>query len=210
VTALIRDPTKLPLHLNLRITVGTPASLSSVRTAFNTDDSTDHNGPFSRPIEAVISCLATPGSPSPLDPPATPFLVTCAQNLLKVMREHHVSKYVTISAAGVGESYPYTGLLSHLLLHATNLLQAYAEHEAVEGLFKQAEEEASSGNTSTNFRWVAVRSVLMTEGEKKPVATWGENGKGMRNEITRASLGDFLVRAVEEETWDGTTPVVSN
>ena len=126
------------------------------------------------------------------------------------MSENHVSKYVTISAAGVAESYAYTGLLSHLLLHATNLLHAYAEHEAVERLLKKEEEESSSSNAVTNFRWVAVRAVMMTEGDKMPVANWGENGKGMRNEITRASLGDFLVRAAEEETWDGTAPVVSN
>ena len=77
--------------------------------------------------------------------------------------------------------------------------RAYADHNMVEKDVKES-----------GLDYVLVRSTRLAEGESQPVKTFGNTGKGVGSTVTRASVARFLVDAVEKDTWDKSTPVISN
>ena len=82
---------------------------------------------------------------------------------------------------------------------ASNMAQAYTDHNMVDTEVKQS-----------GLDYVLVRPTRLTDGAVKPVKTFGNNGKGVGSAVTRRSVAAFLVDAAEKDTWNGTTPVISN
>lgn len=145
--------------------------------------------------DAIISAL---NSDSPRTQPL--FMAGVISRVLTAMATYNIKKLTVLSAFGVGSSYPYTGLLLHNILHATNLLHTYVDHEAVEFALEHFELAA-----------LVVRSVMHSEGEKSEVFSYEASGKNSGTLISRQSLGAFLVDSVQPE-WPErrSTIVVSN
>lgn len=122
------------------------------------------------------------------------------------MREHDVKKIVVLGTKGVGSSRAHGGWLFNTVVDHSNLRITFDDHEVVQ---KVLEEEARKVE---GFKWVDVRAVGLSNGEKKPIREFGDEGRGtgMFSTVSRKSVAGFMVDAVEGDRWDGQTPVVAN
>ena len=101
----------------------------------------------------------------------------------------------------MGDSLPQLICLMRWVIKTSNMAVAYADHNRVD-----AEMKASGLN------FVIARPTRLTEGNTAPVKTFGNQGVGLSgfSGISRASVARFLVDAVDIDTWDRSTPVISN
>lgn len=76
----------------------------------------------------------------------------------------------------------------------------FKDHEKVEGVLRQS-----------GLDWTAVKPAMLSDGEKKEVRVWGEQGKGigMLPKVSRKSVAGFLVECMESDEWVGKTPVIA-
>jgi hypothetical protein len=125
-------------------------------------------------------------------------------NIIAAMRAHSVRKIATMSSFGTGSSLPNMPLLMRWVIGHSNLQFSYADHDLVDEEMKSPERK--------DINYVLVRPTRLTGGEKAPLRFYGDDGVGMGafQGVSRASVAGFLVDAVEENTWDMSTPVISN
>ena len=200
ITALIRRPDALPPQPNLTLITGTPLNPSDITKAFAA-------APPSDPIKAVISTLNTARtSDNPWAKPTSPpsLMADSVRNTLAVMREYGVKKMVVLGTNGVGSSRVNSGWFFNWVVDHSNLKLAFDDHYEVQ---KVLEAEAEK---DTEFRWVDVRATGLSNGEKKAVKEFGNEGKGVGWFVSRKSVAGFLLDAVEGSRWDLQTPVISN
>ena len=126
------------------------------------------------------------------------------RNTLAVMREYGVKKMVVLGTNGVGSSRVNSGWFFNWVVDHSNLKLAFDDHYEVQ---KVLEAEAEK---DTEFRWVDVRATGLSNGEKKAVKEFGNEGKGVGWFVSRKSVAGFLLDAVEGSRWDLQTPVISN
>ena len=122
-------------------------------------------------------------------------------NLVSVMQEHGISKIVTMSAFGAGDSFPNLNFLMRLVIKTSNLLYTYLDHDLVDQEMKES-----------GVQFVLARPVMLTDKEARPVREHGNIGKGsgFMPSISRKSVAVFLVDAAEKNNWNKSTPVISN
>ena len=122
-------------------------------------------------------------------------------NVVAVMKRHSVFKLVIMSSFGTAESRPNMILLMRWAIAHTELALSYADHDMVDQEVKK-----------TGMKYVLVRPNRLTNGIKAPVKVFKEDGADMGGfmSISRASVANFLVDAVEQSTWDRRTPTIAN
>ena len=211
VTALLRDPASLQAKNGLTVVkgsdphttsinvlakqlLGTPLNKSDVDNAF---DAT----PSDPPTAVIITLSSTRTSDNPWAAPLAPPRMMADSNakVVAAMKERGLRKIVTLQALGVGESWPNLIFIMRWIVKGSNLGLSYEDHNLVD------KEVRASG-----LDYVMVRPTRLTEGEAKPVKTFGNTGKGVGSGISKKSVAVFLVDAVEKNTWDKTAPVISN
>ena len=200
VTALVRHPDALTPQPNLSIITGTPLNPNDVSKAFA-------DAPRSDPVRAVISTLNTRRtSDNPWAKPTSPpnLMADSVRNALAAMGEHGVKKVVVLGTNGVGSSRASGGWVLNWVVDHSNLKVAFDDHYEVQKLL-----EAEAGKDG-EFRWVDVRATGLSNGEKKEVKEFGNEGKGVGWFVSRKSVAGFLLDAVEGSRWDMQTPVISN
>ena len=200
VTALIRRPDALRPQPNLTLITGTPLNPYDITKAFAA-------APPSDPIKAVISTLNTARtSDNPWAKPTSPpsLMADSVRNTLAVMREYGVKKMVVLGTNGVGSSRANSGWFFNWVVDHSNLKLAFDDHYEVQ---KVLEAEAEKDR---EFKWVDVRATGLSNGEKKTVKEFGNEGKGVGWFVSRKSVAGFLLDAVEGSRWDMQTPVISN
>ena len=126
------------------------------------------------------------------------------RNTLAVMKEYGVKKIVVLGTHGVGSSRANGGWLLNWMVDHSNLKLAFDDHYEVQ---KALEAEAEK---DTGLKWVDVRATGLSNGEKKEVKEFGNEGKGVGWLVSRKSVAGFLLDAVEGSKWDSQTPVISN
>ena len=200
VTALVRRADALPSQPNLSIVTGTPLNRADISKSFAT-------APKSDPIRAVISTLNTARtSDNPWAKTTSPptLMADSVRNTLAVMKEYGVKKIVVLGTNGVGSSRASSGWLFNWLVDHSNLKITFDDHYEVQKLL-----EAEAGKDG-EFAWVDVRATGLSNGEKKVVREFGNEGKGVGWFISRKSVAAFLLDAAEGSRWDGQTPVISD
>ena len=200
VTALVRRPDALAPQPSLTIITGTPLNPADISKAFTEAPRTD-------PIKAVISTLNTGRTSDnpwakPTSPPA--LMADSVRNTLSVMKESGVKKIAVLGTNGVGSSRANSGWLFNWVVDHSNLKLAFDDHYEVQ---KVLEAEAERDK---DFKWVDVRATGLSNGEKKEVKEFGNEGKGVGWWVSRKSAAGFLLDAVEGSQWDCQTPVISN
>lgn len=105
-----------------------------------------------------------------------------------------------MSAFGVGDSHKNASFAMRLVLDHTNIAYGYKDHNAVEKVVRDS-----------GLDWTFVRPGILSDGEKKEVKTWGNEGKGigMLPKVSRASVAGFMVECLEVDKLIGMTPVIS-
>ncbi len=200
ITALVRRPDALSSQPNVSIITGTPLSQPDIKKAFST-------APRDDPIKAVISTLNTGRtSDNPWAKPTSPdnLMADSVRNSLEVMKEYGVKKIVVLGTNGVGSSRANSGWFFNWVVDHSNLKLTFDDHFEVQ---KILEKEAE---VDTQFKWVDVRATGLSNGERKPIKEFGNEGKGVGWLVSRKSVAGFIVDAVEQTKWDGQTPVISN
>lgn len=64
----------------------------------------------------------------------------------------------------------------------------------------------------SGFKFVLARPCRLVDGDAKPVRVWPDDGQGSPcfPSITRWSVAEWLVDAVESDEFDGRAPVLTN
>ncbi|OJD33677.1 nad-dependent epimerase dehydratase [Diplodia corticola] len=195
VTALVRNPDALPARDGLTLAKGTPLSPADIATSILHP---------TLPSAIIVTLNAPRASDSPFAAPAAPprMMADAHANLAFAMRQHSISKIVTMSAFGVADSGPQLLCALRAVLRGTNMRFQFADHDLVD-----AEMKAREG-----LKYVLVRPAMLVEGAEAPVRVFGDEGVGAPwvGRVTRASVAAFLVDACEGAEWDGRTPVIAN
>lgn len=110
--------------------------------------------------------------------------------VIEAMRAHGVKRLVALSALGTGESRALAGFFLDKLLISFLLKHAYADHERQEDLVKQS-----------GLDWVIARPSRLTDGPARGAYLTKTAIEPVPSSIARADVADFLVRAVETDTW---------
>ncbi|KAK2741487.1 hypothetical protein FQN57_005620 [Myotisia sp. PD_48] len=197
VTALIRNPDTLEPAAGLKIIKGTPLSLDDVKTAIE-----------STPADPVKAIIVTLNAPRVSDNPysasiAPPRLMADSHlNLATAMRMHGITKIVTMSAFGVGDSFPYMHILLRLVIRTSSMAYQFEDHGLVDEEIKAA-----------NVDYVLVRPVMLTNGPAMPIVErgpLGDKGVGLLSKITKESVAQFLIDAAVKNDWNKKTIVITN
>ena len=126
------------------------------------------------------------------------------RNALAVMGQYGVKKMVVLGTNGVGSSRANSGWFFNWVVDHSNLKIAFDDHYEVQKVLEaEAEKDA-------DFKWVDVRATGLSNGAKKSVKEFGNEGKGVGWFVSRKSVAGFLLDAVEGSRWDLHTPVISN
>ena len=69
-----------------------------------------------------------------------------------------------------------------------------------------------AGKKDGRLKWTSVRAGRLCAGPKLPIVHHGNDGKGYPTigNVSRASVGAFLVDCLETDRWNGQTPVITN
>ena len=126
------------------------------------------------------------------------------RNTLAVMREYGVKKIVVLGTNGVGSSRASSGWFFNWVVDHSNLKLAFDDHYELQKVLE------AEGKADGEFKWVDVRATGLSNGAKKEVKEFGNEGKGVGWFVSRGSVAGFLLDAVEGSQWDGQTPVISN
>ncbi|KAH8807159.1 putative flavin reductase [Xylogone sp. PMI_703] len=190
VTALVRNPDVVAVQQGLTLIKGTPLVHTDVENAFTSIDG-------GRPM-AVIVTLASPREKG------VRMMADAHLNLISAMKKNGISKIATMSSFGTGSSLANISIVMRAAIEHTKLGYTYADHNLVDKEMKES-----------GLNFVLARPTRLTNGEKAPIKFFDNDGAGMGalagiGGISRASVASFLVDAVENNTWDRSTPVISN
>lgn len=190
ITALLRDTSALPAREGLNIVKGTPVEPSDIESAFNAVPGD--------PPTAVIVTLSSPREKG------ARVISHTHENLVAAMKRHAISKIATVSSFGVGSSFANINFMMKFAISSTPLKYPFIDHNDVDKILKKSD-----------LKFVLLRPARLTMGKKAPVQFLGDDGKGLgvfagMGGISRANVAACLVDAVEKDTWDRSTPVITN
>ncbi|RDW95358.1 hypothetical protein BP5796_01121 [Coleophoma crateriformis] len=195
ITALVRNTSSLPVKKGVTIVQGTPLQKEDITKAFKATPS---------PPTAVLTTLSSVRtSDSPFAAPVSPprMMADANSNVIAVMKQYGVHKIVIMQAFGTGDSLKNLFWPMQILMKHSGMNRSMQDHDITDKEVKE------SGVT-----FVMARPAMLNDGEKMPLKFWGNTGRGsgMIPSVSRKSVAAFLLDALEKDTWDGTTPVVSN
>mgnify|MGYP001405767775 CR=1 FL=1 len=183
VAAFVRDASNLSASDDhLKIITGDARNPADVDTAIQGAD-------------AVLSTIGPKGKQTTVAAEST-------QNIAAAMNKHGVERLVLVSVGGISVAPDQRSGLGKLIGKLLKILLGpiFTDRE------RQLEILQSSG-----LDWVAVRVPRLLDGPatgKVFAGYWGQKGVG--SSLTRADLADFMLAQLNEDTWLGKAPVVTN
>ena len=124
------------------------------------------------------------------------------ENAIAASKENRrVKKLVVMSMFGTGRSMGNLMFLMRWVMRWSNMNVTVEDHNLVDVAVK-----------SSGLDFVMVRATILMGEEVLPVVDLGDEGEraGWLPSIGRRSVAGVMVEAVEQDTWDGRTPVVAN
>lgn len=182
VTVLVRSPEKATDLKGAKIVVGDARDEKALRQAIKGRD-------------AVISALGTPASPFR----EVTLLSTATRALVNAMKAEQVSRLITITGLGAGDSKGHGGFLFDNLIYPLLLRKVYAD--------KNRQEAIVNGS---DLDWTIVRpSILNNKQEHKAVRTLTDLSDVHGGTISREDVATFLLDQVTSSTWLKKTPFIT-
>lgn len=183
ITALARDPRKLPLSNNNLVCIMGDArdSISVDRTISGAD--------------AVISVLG------PTDRREPGALTRCTRNIIQAMKQNDLRRLVVSAGAGIGDNADSPTLADHLIkwLLKTTARPAYTDMLGVASLVRKS-----------GLDWTIARAPMLTDQPATGSIKVGYLGKGVGIRLSRADLASFMLIQVVSTEYFYKAPVVSN
>jgi uncharacterized protein YbjT (DUF2867 family) len=184
VTAVVRDPAKLPSFSRASVPAGGAARAGELTVVTADVMKVDDLRPAVRGRDAVITTLG-PGGFSP-EPVVTPAL----EALVSAMWAENVSRVLLVSNSGMHSK----GDPVVLRAVVKPLLQRLLRHHYADAM--RAEELL----TSTGLEWTIARPPRLTNGPHRGTYRTDPDGNvRWGNTISRADLADFLLRAAPDQ-----------
>jgi len=122
------------------------------------------------------------------------------KNVLAAMNQFKVSRVLTISGIGAGDSKGHGGFFYDQILNPFLLKQDYADKERQEAILR-----------SSDSSWTIVRPGFLTDDKSAKNYRVIQNMDGIiSGDITRADVAHYLVAAIEQSNNVGETVFLSN
>jgi putative NADH-flavin reductase len=174
VTALVRDPTRLPIqHERLRVTIGTIE---------------DDSAPLQQSLKGQDVVISALGRGQSLK--SDHLIQRAVPPLLAAMTAAGVGRLVFTSGIGVGDAYADAPLFSRIVIKVL-LRNIYADKAIGEDLVRMC-----------GLEWTIVQAAQLTNGPLTRRYEAGEDLKqhGMPT-VSRADLAHFLLNQVDDRTY---------
>jgi putative NADH-flavin reductase len=183
VVALARTPSKLGIeHEQLSVIQGDVLDAEKVSTAVAGSD-------------AVLSVLG-PTSNEPT------YEVSQGMTYILAAMEHHgVRRLVQSVGAGVGDPRDQPGLFDRLIKVALKLASRHVYEDMV---------RVAGAIRASDLEWILVRVPMLTDDAPTGSLKVGYLGTGVGPRISRADLAAFMLQQVDDSTYVGQAPVISN
>ncbi|MCP3063623.1 NAD(P)H-binding protein [Myxococcus sp. K38C18041901] len=145
--------------------------------------------------DAVISSLGTPASPFR----EVSLLSSATRSLVSAMKAEQVSRLVSITGMGAGDSAGHGGLLFDYLLFPLLLLKVYADKDRQEAIVRES-----------GLDWVLVRpSVLNNKPGRGTVRALTDLSSFHGGSISRADVATFVLDQVRGDAWLHLAPLIT-
>jgi putative NADH-flavin reductase len=149
-------------------------------------------------IDVVIQALGVTSSPELLFRPVRLFS-DATRILVAAMEEKGVHRLICLTGFGAGDSRNKGGLLYDVAFHLF-LGRVYDDKDVQEQTVRRSK-----------LDWVIVRPVVLTNGRRTGTYRVLVDPRDWRcGIIARADVADFLVKQIDDDTFLGKTPVLSN
>ncbi|WP_276122179.1 NAD(P)-dependent oxidoreductase [Pararhizobium qamdonense] len=182
VTLLVRSPEKAADMKGAKIVVGDARDETVLRQAVKGRD-------------AVISALGTPASPFR----EVTLLSTATRALVSAMKAEHVSRLVTITGMGAGDSAGHGGLLSDNLIFPLLLRKVYADKNRQEAIIRDS-----------GLDWTIVRpTVLNNKPRHETIQTLTDFSQFRGGSISRENVATFVLDQVTTDHWLRKSPLIT-
>ena len=150
--------------------------------------------------DGVVSCLGAkrrnPRNPWSKPAPPDDLAERSARYITAAMTHHGVSIGAAISAAGVGDSWPFTSSFFRWLFDHSSIAHAYRDLDRMEQVY------AASGLT-----WLVVRPVTLVHGPPTSRAKVVDRYR-LFSRISRGDVAQWLLRSVERRDPVSHRPVM--
>jgi len=179
VTALVRDPAKLPVnHSKLHIVQGDVMRPEGFAQELAGQD-------------VVVSALGVSGGSLFSDKPTTLYSQGCT-NLLAAMKQYHVERFCCVSASAldISPNLPWFFRLAAKYVIQKLLKNMYADLRLMEGIVK-----------ASHTNWTIIRPPRLTDGQTTGRYRMEVNGflkSGLK--ISRADVAHFILHHLDDES----------
>jgi putative NADH-flavin reductase len=181
VTAFVRDPARLDIE-NERLT-------------FITGDVFDPAG-VAKAIQGQDAVICALGAGDSLK--KTTVRTDGTVNIISGMQRNNVSRFVVVTAMGVGDSWDTLSLINKFFF-ATLLKSSRADHESQEAAVKES-----------GLDWTIVRPSGLTDTPRTGVYDVGENILAKTSRIARADVADLIINGLEQNNLIGKAVTITN
>ena len=145
--------------------------------------------------DVVISALGTPASPFR----EVTLLSTATRALISAMKAEHVSRLVTITGMGAGDSAGHGGFLFDNLIFPLLLRKVYADKNRQEAIIKDSD-----------LNWTIVRpSVLNNKPGRTTIQTLTSLNQFRGGSISRENVATFVLDQVTTDLWLHKLPLIT-
>jgi NAD(P)H-binding len=179
----------------LTIVQGSPTVLEDVRRAIKATEGA---------LIAIISTLGqTRRSGSPWSAPTSPprFMAEAISNTVTAAKEYNRPKLIIMSVWGAGDSYNSLNFLMRFVMNWSNMAQTLEDHNLVDNIVKES-----------GLKFVLARTTMLKGDNISPIQDLGDKGENVTfmPSISSNAVAEFLLDTVEDDRWDGRTPVISS
>lgn len=174
VTALARNPAKLDLkNANLTTVQGDVLDRAAVERAVAGQ-------------EAVVSALGAPASQKDT------VRSEGTRNIVRAMEKAGVRRFVYMTTLGMGDSRAMLPFSYKYIIVPLILRHAFADSERQEAQIRQSQ-----------LDWTIARPATLTNGQRTGKYRHGfsVNEKGLKIQISRADVADFMLKQLEDKTY---------
>jgi putative NADH-flavin reductase len=123
------------------------------------------------------------------------------RHIVRAMEHAGVRRLIGQSSLGIGDSRANLGFLTQYVIVAVFLRQAFADHARQEAVVK-----------ASALDWTMVRPPHLKDGPRTGTYRHGfpPTDRGIRGQISRADVADFMLKQVADPTYLHQTPGVSD
>lgn len=191
VKALVRNPASFNIqHERLEVLQGTPMKKEDVEMTIKGADT----------VFVALNIARTADNPWAKVKSPPDLLKVSMTHIVESMKKHGISRVLTVSAWGAGDSYREANWMFRFLINKTNVGIAYKGHEEQEKVLK-----------NSGLNWTAVRPVGLTNSQaSKPTRVSIGGSKKLKMAISRKDVARFMLETLDDKAYFQAAPSISN